>query len=185
MGKVFIEMISNIYSITGDPLADTVLFAIAGLIAFCFAFGIVGMLFDALGYYDSSIMSGTHWFIRIIIFVAITWLFKQIFKLIHWLFSFQWWTYIIAILVIIIAIITISMLKSKRSRKQLKTQNLAPGNSSVKTEESPLPVIINKVISTRDHCPRCGQRLVKRNGPYGGFWGCEGFPKCTYTRSFR
>lgn len=30
-------------------------------------------------------------------------------------------------------------------------------------------------------CPRCGNKLIKRNGPRGGFMGCSSFPKCRYT----
>jgi len=32
-------------------------------------------------------------------------------------------------------------------------------------------------------CPRCGRALVKRKGKYGEFWGCSGYPSCTYTRA--
>lgn len=31
-------------------------------------------------------------------------------------------------------------------------------------------------------CPRCGNLLKKRNGKYGEFWGCTGFPDCRYTQ---
>lgn len=31
-------------------------------------------------------------------------------------------------------------------------------------------------------CPRCGRPLVKRNGKYGVFWGCSGYPGCRFTR---
>lgn len=31
-------------------------------------------------------------------------------------------------------------------------------------------------------CPECGERLVKRSGQYGEFWGCKSFPSCRYTR---
>lgn len=31
-------------------------------------------------------------------------------------------------------------------------------------------------------CPECGCILVKRNGRFGAFWGCSGFPLCRYTR---
>ncbi len=31
------------------------------------------------------------------------------------------------------------------------------------------------------HCPMCGKKLVRRNGRYGYFFGCSGFPKCSYT----
>ncbi|OWT33382.1 DNA topoisomerase I [Methanobrevibacter sp. 87.7] len=32
-------------------------------------------------------------------------------------------------------------------------------------------------------CPDCGKDLVKRNGRYGEFIGCRGFPKCRFTCS--
>ena len=33
------------------------------------------------------------------------------------------------------------------------------------------------------NCPVCGQPLKKRNGRFGEFWGCTGFPKCRYTEN--
>ncbi len=30
-------------------------------------------------------------------------------------------------------------------------------------------------------CPKCGGRLVLREGRYGSFWGCSNFPDCTFT----
>lgn len=32
-------------------------------------------------------------------------------------------------------------------------------------------------------CPRCGNELKRRNGIYGEFWGCGGFPACRYTEN--
>ncbi len=32
-------------------------------------------------------------------------------------------------------------------------------------------------------CPKCGRRLKKRNGMYGAFYGCSGFPMCNYTQN--
>ena len=32
-------------------------------------------------------------------------------------------------------------------------------------------------------CPECGEQLLKRNGRYGEFVGCSGFPKCRFTCS--
>ncbi len=29
-------------------------------------------------------------------------------------------------------------------------------------------------------CPRCGSQMIQRNGRYGPFMGCSGFPKCRY-----
>ena len=32
-------------------------------------------------------------------------------------------------------------------------------------------------------CPNCGSVLTLRNGKYGEFWGCTGYPDCRYTRN--
>ena len=32
-------------------------------------------------------------------------------------------------------------------------------------------------------CPRCGCVLRLKNGRYGDFWGCTGYPECRYTRN--
>ena len=29
-------------------------------------------------------------------------------------------------------------------------------------------------------CPRCGSNLIERNGQYGKFIGCSGYPKCRF-----
>lgn len=31
-------------------------------------------------------------------------------------------------------------------------------------------------------CPRCGGKLVLRNGQYGQFWGCSNYPKCKFIK---
>lgn len=36
-------------------------------------------------------------------------------------------------------------------------------------------------IPTRDMCPECGHPLLIRSGRYGLFYGCSGYPDCTYT----
>lgn len=32
-------------------------------------------------------------------------------------------------------------------------------------------------------CPKCGGKLVLRDGRYGQFYGCSNYPKCTYTHN--
>jgi len=32
-------------------------------------------------------------------------------------------------------------------------------------------------------CPMCGSILKKRNGRFGDFWGCTGYPNCRYTEN--
>ncbi len=29
-------------------------------------------------------------------------------------------------------------------------------------------------------CPRCGGKLIKRDGKFGPFWGCSNYPKCRF-----
>lgn len=39
----------------------------------------------------------------------------------------------------------------------------------------------NQVLGEK--CPKCGSDLKLRNGVYGEFWGCMGFPNCRYTKN--
>jgi len=39
----------------------------------------------------------------------------------------------------------------------------------------------NQMVS-KGLCPRCHGRLVWRQGKYGGFWGCENYPRCKFTK---
>ena len=40
----------------------------------------------------------------------------------------------------------------------------------------------NKEEYGNDICPKCGSKLVERNGKYSKFIGCSNYPKCKYTR---
>ncbi len=33
-------------------------------------------------------------------------------------------------------------------------------------------------------CPECGNVVILKNGRYGKFWGCTGYPKCRFTDDF-
>ncbi|MDP2728869.1 MAG: AAA domain-containing protein [Dehalococcoidales bacterium] len=41
-----------------------------------------------------------------------------------------------------------------------------------------------KYGASRTLCPKCGSRMVLRNGRYGQFWGCSRFPYCRGTRGY-
>ena len=112
MGKAIIDLISELVSISGNSTVDSTIFAIIGVISFMIAFGIVGLIFDALGFYDSDLMSDTHWLIRVLVFAGLTWLGVKIAQLIKWLFSFQWWVYVIAGVIFVGIIILIYYIKS-------------------------------------------------------------------------
>jgi hypothetical protein len=40
----------------------------------------------------------------------------------------------------------------------------------------------NNIDATPLICPRCGGKLVIRNGKYGNFYGCSNYPECRYTK---
>ena len=191
MGKAIIDLIGELVEISGNSTIDTIIFAIIGAISLSIAFGLVGIIFDALGFYDSDLMSDTHWSIRVLVFVGLTWLGVKIAQLIKWLFSFQWWVYVIAGVVLVGIIILIYYIKSCMSEN-----NSAPASTieapkvetAAQTEEKEEPqvVVTTNKTDNRYYCPRCHSRLVKRHGPYGDFYGCESYGKtgCRYTRKF-
>lgn len=41
----------------------------------------------------------------------------------------------------------------------------------------------NKNSQQMKKCPRCGGFMQKRNGRFGAFWGCGGYPDCRYTEN--
>ena len=191
MGKAIIDLIGELVEISGNSTIDTIIFAIIGAISLSIAFGLVGIIFDALGFYDSDLMSDTHWSIRVLVFAGLTWLGVKIAQLIKWLFSFQWWVYVIAGVVLIGIIILIYYIKSRMSENTASSATpIEPPKveTTVQTEEKEEPqvVVTTNKTDNRYYCPRCHSRLVKRHGPYGDFYGCESYGKtgCRYTRKY-
>ena len=187
MGKQIIDLIGELVSISGNSTVDSIIFAIIGVISFLVAFGIVGWIFDATGRYDSDLMSDTHWLTRVLAFIALTCLGVKIAQAIKWLFSFQWWVYLVAGVVFIGIIILVYYIKYRVSKN--KAQQVIPveepnAETTVQTEEKEEPKVV--ITESKNYCPRCHSRLVKRHGPYGDFYGCESYGKtgCRYTRKF-
>ncbi|WP_151734065.1 restriction endonuclease [Paenibacillus tengchongensis] len=53
-------------------------------------------------------------------------------------------------------------------------------------DAAPTPkAVIAEVPVDEFTCPRCGSRLVLRNGPRGQFYGCSSFPKCRHTKPMK
>ena len=176
-----IELISSIVEISGNPVVDTILFAIIGLISFSVAFGLVGFIFDGLGFYDSDLMSDTHWVIRVIVFAGLTWFFVKVFQFFAWLLSFQWWVYVIAGVVIVIIVAVVYYINYKRNFQKntvVESNEKFEGYTESKVDIKP----ININVYEKYKCPRCGSKIVIRHGPYGEFVGCSSFPKCNYSR---
>jgi len=36
----------------------------------------------------------------------------------------------------------------------------------------------------KKRCPECGEEMVVREGEYGKFWGCTGYPDCDHTEKY-
>ena len=182
--KNLFDLLSEFIQITGNSTVDNVIVTVIGIVSFMVAFGFVGMIFDALGFYDSDIMSDVHWSVRILVFIGLCAACIGIAKFIKWLFSFQWWVYLIAGAILIGIIILVYYLKHKHAKKKALT-------IQENTVDEPKPIDIATVEETkiidRDHCPRCGALLVKRHGPFGDFYGCKNFStkNCRYTRKFK
>ena len=66
-------------------------------------------------------------------------------------------------------IITTANIDSKENRK-VHIQNI-----HAKTEEK-------EELVEQGICPKCGGKLVERNGRYGEFFGCSNYPKCKFTK---
>lgn len=179
--KNLFNIIAELVEITGNSSVDIVLLWIIGILSFSIAFDLVGCLFDLLGFFDAHLMSDIHCFFRMLIFLVLSAVCIEIAKFITWLFSFQWWVYLIMFIVIIGLVVLIYYLKYKHNKKK----NLAKIVEEKKTIEHNSAEQI--VIYSRDTCPRCGGKLVKRHGPYRDFYGCENFPSknCRYTRKFK
>lgn len=187
MGKAIIDLIGELVEISGNATVDTIIFAIIGVMSFAIAFGLVGALFDALGFYDSDIMSDAHWLIRVTVFAGLTYVGVKVAQFIRWLFSFQWWVYVIVGIVLIGIVVLVYYIKhriSKNRAQQIIQPEEPKQEPVVQTEEKEETKPTN--INSRYYCPRCHSRLVKRHGPYGDFYGCESYGKtgCRYTRKF-
>lgn len=187
MGKFIIDLIGEFVEISGNATVDTILFAIIGVISFAIAFGLVGVLFDALGFYDSDIMSDAHWIIRVVVFAGLTYVGVKVAQFIRWLFSFQWWVYAIAGIVFVGIVVLIYYIKHRISKNKAQ--------QTIRIKEPKLEIVVqteakeepkSTATDTRYYCPRCHSKLIKRHGPYGDFYGCESYGKtgCRYTRKY-
>lgn len=46
-------------------------------------------------------------------------------------------------------------------------------------------IVDRKKKESQQICPKCGNKLIKKRGQYGKFFGCENFPKCRYTLNIK
>jgi DNA topoisomerase-1 len=65
--------------------------------------------------------------------------------------------------------------ESLREYHTLLSQDLAKAGESESVKGKGIPI--------QENCPRCGKPLVIRNGRFGRFKACSGFPDCTFKES--
>lgn len=119
----FLDLISNIVPITGNSTADSILFFFINLGAFAVAWYITGLIAELIGYNPNG-MSLIHWIVRIAVYLGLLCLISGVVVFIRWLFSFEWWVYIIvgAAFVLIaggIVALCIVLKKKKKAKDQL------------------------------------------------------------------
>ena len=49
--------------------------------------------------------------------------------------------------------------------------------------ESEQHLEVDKKQTENQICPKCGKEMFEKNGKFGKFLGCTGFPNCRYTKS--
>ena len=84
--------------------------------------------------------------------------------------------------------------ETKQQKNEMKKQHLEHVKEIAKPARKKVDKAKVKPVSTgavsvepmrttsANTCPNCGSNLILRNGKHGSFYGCQGFPKCRYTR---
>lgn len=67
-----------------------------------------------------------------------------------------------------------NILNDNINDKKIRKEHIKKINNNITNKKN----LSNKMI-----CPKCGKNLLKRNGNYGSFIGCENYPKCNYTKN--
>lgn len=56
-------------------------------------------------------------------------------------------------------------------------KSIDEGKTNIKSQKIAIP--------TGEICPKCGKELVRRNGRFGEFIACSGFPKCKFSKNLK
>ena len=64
-------------------------------------------------------------------------------------------------------------------KKLLELKN----NTTISKKEHIKNIHKTQRLIKRGICPRCGGKLVLRNGKYSEFYGCSNYPKCRFKKN--
>lgn len=73
-----------------------------------------------------------------------------------------------------------SVLTKKQMKKAYRL--LVDSKAEITTKEHVENIRTQQRSLERGICPRCGGKLVLRDGKYGEFWGCSNYPKCKFKK---
>lgn len=72
--------------------------------------------------------------------------------------------------------------ETEKAYEILLAANIDSPENRASHEENVKKQIAKRVETVANgFCPRCGGKLVLRNGKYGKFYGCNNYPRCRYT----
>lgn len=74
----------------------------------------------------------------------------------------------------------VSVLTAKQMEKAY--QLLLANKTEISTKEHVENIRTQQWNVEHGICPRCGGKLVLRNGKYGEFWGCSNYPRCKFIK---
>ncbi|MBD8033163.1 NERD domain-containing protein [Solibacillus merdavium] len=78
--------------------------------------------------------------------------------------------------------------ETKQQKNEIKKQHLEHVKKISKPARKKASKVQVKPVSAGaasvepETCPKCGSNLILRTGKRGSFYGCQGFPKCRFTR---
>ena len=68
--------------------------------------------------------------------------------------------------------------------KKAYTELINAHDSSVSNSEHINNIRSMQTDIANNICPRCGKKLVLKNGKYGEFYGCSGYPRCRFIKKY-
>lgn len=113
-----LDLIETFLPLTGEPVLDTVLSIVIGVIAFRIAWAIAGQVEC-----NSFWMSVIHWAIRIVGFVVLWFLCSGLYWFIRLLCLIPWWAWIIVgafVAYILLLVIMLAIIKRTEKKKEDK-----------------------------------------------------------------
>ena len=75
------------------------------------------------------------------------------------------------------------ILEGKRQWRAVLNQFYAPFSQRMAAAETEMEKVKFPVQETDEKCPKCGKPVVIKEGRFGKFFACTGFPECRYTKT--